>query len=56
MSAALSLPQLLVEFDSALLGYIEGGGLMFRGTKGAMRLHRRGFAVYQRAGALYGKL
>jgi hypothetical protein len=35
-----------VEFDSALLGFIEGGGLMFRGTKGAMRLHRRGFVVY----------
>jgi len=46
MSAALSYPQALVEFDSALLGYIEGGGLMFRGTKGAMRLHRAGFEVY----------
>ncbi len=46
MSAALLYPSFLVEFDCALLGYIEGGGLMFRGTKGAMRLHRRGFAVY----------
>jgi predicted dehydrogenase len=47
MSAALSYPgHALVEFDSALLGYIEGGGLMFRGTKGAMRLHRSGFVVY----------
>ncbi len=46
MSAALKYPGLIVEFDSALLGYIEGGGLMFRGTKAAMRLHRRGFAVY----------
>ena len=46
MSAALLYPNFLVEFDSALLGYIEGGGLMFRGTKAAMRLHRRGFAVY----------
>ncbi len=46
MSAALLYPSTVVEFDSALLGYIEGGGLMFRGTKGAMRLHRRGFAVY----------
>ena len=36
----------VVEFDSALLGYIEGGGLMFRGTKGAMRLHRAGYEVY----------
>ncbi len=47
MSAALSYPKSLVEFDSALLGYLEGGGLMFRGTKAAMRLHRSGFEVYQ---------
>jgi predicted dehydrogenase len=46
MSAALLYPGVIVEFDSALLGYIEGGGLMFRGTKGAMRLHRKGFALY----------
>jgi predicted dehydrogenase len=46
MSAALQYPSVIVEFDSALLGYLEGGGLMFRGTKGAMRLHRRGFLVY----------
>jgi len=46
MSAALEYPSSIVEFDSALLGYIEGGGLMFRGTKGALRLHRRGFVVY----------
>jgi predicted dehydrogenase len=46
MSAALSYPAAVVEFDSALLGFIEGGGLMFRGTKGAMRLHRAGFEVY----------
>jgi predicted dehydrogenase len=47
MSAALLYPNFLVEFDCALLGYIEGGGLMFRGTKASMRLHRRGFVVYQ---------
>lgn len=47
MSAALLYPNSVVEFDSALLGYLEGGGLMFRGTKAAMRLHRRGFAVYR---------
>ena len=46
MSAALLYPNCVVEFDCALLGYIEGGGLMFRGTKASMRLHRRGFAVY----------
>ena len=46
MSAALSYTKALVEFDSALLGYLEGGGLMIRGTKAAMRLHRSGFEVY----------
>jgi predicted dehydrogenase len=34
MSAALAYSKAIVEFDSALLGYIEGGGIMFRGTKG----------------------
>lgn len=46
MSAALLYSKTIVEFDSSLLGYIEGGGLMIRGTKGAMRLHRSGFEVY----------
>jgi len=41
MSAALAYPgNVVVEFDSALLGYIEGGGMIIRGTKGDMRLHR----------------
>jgi predicted dehydrogenase len=47
MSAALTYPgHALVEFDCALLGYIEGGGLMIRGAKAAMRLWRGGFSVY----------
>jgi len=46
MSAALQYRKSIVEFDSTLLGYIEGGGLMIRGTKGAMRLHRSGFEIY----------
>jgi predicted dehydrogenase len=46
MSAALAYPSSIVEFDSALLGYIEGGGILFRGPKAAMRLHRSGFTVY----------
>jgi hypothetical protein len=36
----------MVEFDCALLGYLEGGGLMIRGTKAAMRIWRGGFSVY----------
>jgi predicted dehydrogenase len=47
MSAALTYQKAIVEFDSALLGYLEGGGIMFRGTKAAMRLHRTGFEVYE---------
>jgi predicted dehydrogenase len=48
MSAALSYPgHAMVEFDCALLGYIEGGGLMIRGTKAAMRLWRGGYSIYQ---------
>lgn len=46
MSCALTYPSSIVEFDCALLGYIEGGGILFRGDKGAMRLHRTGFSVY----------
>lgn len=46
MSAALQYPSAIVEFDSSLIGYIEGGGLMIRGTEASMRLHRRGFSVY----------
>jgi predicted dehydrogenase len=36
----------VVSFDSSLIGYLEGGGLVFRGTKGMMRLHRGAFVVY----------
>jgi hypothetical protein len=46
MSAVLAYKKSIVEFDSTLLGYIEGGGMMIRGTKGAMRLHRSGFETY----------
>ena len=39
MSAALTYPNdVVVQFDSALLGYLEGGGLVFRDPKAAMRL------------------
>ena len=47
MSAALAYPSnVVVEFDSALLGYLEGGGLVFRGPKAMMRLWRGGYLVY----------
>ena len=47
MSAAFEYPgRFLVQFDSSLIGYLEGGGLFFRGTKGALRLHRGGYTLY----------
>jgi predicted dehydrogenase len=46
MSAALVYAKAVVEFDSALLGYLEGGGMLIRGTKAAMRLHRQGYEIY----------
>lgn len=46
ISAALQYPTAIVDFECSLIGYLEGGGLMFRGTKAAMRLHRSGFRVY----------
>lgn len=46
VSAALKYPTAIVDFECSLMGYLEGGGLMFRGTKAAMRLHRQGFWVY----------
>lgn len=36
----------LVNFDCSLMGYLEGGGLIFHGTKALMRIHRGGFAIY----------
>ena len=33
-------------FAESYMGYLEGGGLIFHGTKALMRLHRGGFAVY----------
>ena len=47
VNAAFHYPgNFLVNFDCSLMGYLEGGGLMFHGTRALMRLHRGGFAVY----------
>jgi predicted dehydrogenase len=47
VSAAFHYPgNFLVNFDCSLMGYLEGGGLVFHGTKALMRLHRGGFGVY----------
>jgi len=47
LNAAYRYPgNFLVHFDCSLMGYLEGGGLIFHGSKALMRLHRGGFAVY----------
>ena len=47
MSAAFEYPaKFLVGYDGSLIGYREGGGMIFHGTKAMMRLHRGGYAVY----------
>lgn len=47
ISAVFEYPgRFLVDFDCTLIGYLEGGGLVFRGTKGMLRLHRGGFTLY----------
>jgi predicted dehydrogenase len=47
VNAAFHYPaNFLVHFDCSLMGYLEGGGLVFHGTKALMRLHRGGFDIY----------
>jgi len=47
VNAAFHYPgNFMVNFDCSLMGFLEGGGLIFHGTKALMRLHRGGFAVY----------
>ena len=41
VNAAFHYPgNFMVNFDCSLMGYLEGGGLIFHGTKALMRLHR----------------
>jgi predicted dehydrogenase len=35
-----------VSYDGSLIGYREGGGMLYHGTKGILRLHRAGFWLY----------
>ena len=47
VNAAFRYPgNFLVNFDCSLMGYLEGGGLMFHGTKAMLRIHRGGFSLY----------
>ena len=47
LNAAFQYPgDFQVSYDGSLMGYLEGGGLIFHGAKALMRIHRGGFAVY----------
>jgi predicted dehydrogenase len=35
-----------VSYDGSLIGYREGGGMSYHGTKGMLRLHRSGYWLY----------
>jgi predicted dehydrogenase len=45
-SAYLEYPRFAVSYLGTLIGYLEGGGLMFRGTKAMLRIHRNGYWLY----------
>ncbi len=47
VSAALRYPgDFTVQYTGTMIGYLEGGGLNFRGTKGMLKLYRAGYALY----------
>ncbi|MBI4891657.1 MAG: Gfo/Idh/MocA family oxidoreductase [Acidobacteria bacterium] len=44
--AAWQYPNYQLSFNSTLIGHLEGGTLVFRGTNGMLRITRDGFALY----------
>lgn len=47
INAAFEYPgKFSVSYDGSLIGYREGGGMSYRGTKGMLRLHRSGYWLY----------
>ena len=47
VSAALRYPgNFTVQYTGTMIGYLEGGGLIFRGTKGMLKLYRAGYSFY----------
>ena len=46
INASLQYPGFAVAYNGTMVGALEGGGIVFRGTKAMMRLNRDGFAVY----------
>ncbi len=46
MGASYAYNGFVVDWDCAMIGNVEDGGLMFRGTKAALWLHRSGFRLF----------
>lgn len=46
INASYQYPGFAVAYDGTMIGSLEGGGIIFRGTKAMMKLTRDGFAVY----------
>ncbi|MEJ2078131.1 MAG: Gfo/Idh/MocA family oxidoreductase [Acidobacteriota bacterium] len=47
VSAALRYPgNFTVQYTGTMIGSLEGGGLIFRGTKGMLELYRAGYSLY----------
>jgi predicted dehydrogenase len=48
LNATLRYPgRFSVTYTGSMIGFLEGGGLIFRGTEGMMRLHRSGYRIYR---------
>jgi predicted dehydrogenase len=55
LSASLEYPEgLVVVFNAMMGGSLQGGGTLFRGTKGMLRISRRGFEVYDEPAQFIG--
>ncbi len=53
LSAAFRYPKnFLVTYDSTLVQSFEDGGMVFRGSKGTMKLDRAGYSLFTEAGAV----
>ena len=46
ISAAYEYPGFQVNYNGALVGSLEGGNIIFRGSEAMMKLNRDGFVVY----------
>lgn len=47
LSTTWEYPGVTVAYQGTLAGHLEGGNIVFRGTKAMMKINRDGFAVYE---------